>query len=513
MAVRPNVGRRCDVLVVGAGPTGLVLALWLVKLGASVRIVDEAEGPGTASRALAVQARTLELYRQLDLADPVAERAYKVAAVNFWKRGQAVARVPFEEVGSTFTPYPSLQIFPQDEHERLLVDRLAAAGLEVERQTELLDCTQDSAGAVATLRRPDGDEELCEAQYIAGCDGAHSRLREILGVGFGGGTYPHLFYVADLEASGPAVNGELVADLDDADFLAIFPLAAERRVRLIGAVRGEAAERAESLSFADVSRRAMENLRLNVETINWFSTYRVHHRVAERFRSGRAFLLGDAAHIHSPVGGQGMNTGIGDAINLAWKLKAALDGKAPDKLLDSFEAERIAFARRLVSTTDRLFAFVTTEGPLANAIRLNVAPVALSALGRIEAWREWLFWTISQIGLNYRGGPLSSGRAGRVHGGDRLPWVSVAGGDTFQTLGSRAWQAHVYGVASADLVAWCRDRGLPLHVFPWAQAYGEAGLAPNALYLLRPDDYVAAADEAASIEALSAYFDARGLTP
>ncbi|MBV8663144.1 MAG: FAD-dependent monooxygenase, partial [Hyphomicrobiales bacterium] len=258
MAVRPNVGRRCDVLVVGAGPTGLVLALWLVKLGASVRIVDEAEGPGTASRALAVQARTLELYRQLDLADPVAERAYKVAAVNFWKRGQAVARIPFEEVGSTFTPYPSLRIFPQDEHERLLVDRLAAAGLEVERQTELLDCTQDSTGAVATLRRPDGDEELCEAQYIAGCDGAHSRLREILGVGFGGGTYPHLFYVADVEASGPAVNGELVADLDDADFLAIFPLAAERRVRLIGAVRGEAAERAESLSFADVSRRAME---------------------------------------------------------------------------------------------------------------------------------------------------------------------------------------------------------------------------------------------------------------
>ncbi len=513
MAVRPELRQRCDVLIVGAGPTGLVLALWLVRLGVKVRIVDKAEGPGTASRALAVQARTLELYRQLDLADAVAERAYSASGVNLWARGRAVARIPFEQVGKAVTPYPSLRIFPQDQHERLLIDRLATAGLAVEWRTELVEFSQDAGGIVARLRRSDGDDETCEALYVAGCDGAHSRVRETLGVGFGGGTYPHVFYVADVEAAGPAINGELVVDLDDADFLAIFPLAAERRVRLIGTVRGKAAERPESLGFADVSRRAIENLKLNVETINWFSTYRVHHRVAERFRSGRAFLLGDAAHIHSPVGGQGMNTGIGDAINLAWKLKAALTRRAQDGLLDSFEAERIAFARRLVATTDRLFTFVTADGSLANTIRVNVAPIALSTLAQFEAWREWLFWTISQIGLNYRGGPLSLGKAGRVHGGDRLPWARTAAGDTFQTLGGLTWQAHVYGVASAELVAWCRERALALHVFPWAPAYEQAGLALNALYLLRPDDYVAAADETASVETLRAYFADRGLTP
>ena len=165
-----------------------------------------------------------------------------------------------------------------------------------------------------------------------------------MGTGFPGGTYRHLFYVADVEASGPAIDGELHVDLEEADFLAVFPLAGKGRVRLIGTVRDDRADRADALSFEDVSGRIIENFKVDVEKINWFSTYHVHHRVTEHFRKGRAFLLGDAAHIHSPVGGQGMNTGIGDAINLAWKLKAVLAGSASEALLDTYETERIAFA-------------------------------------------------------------------------------------------------------------------------------------------------------------------------
>jgi 2-polyprenyl-6-methoxyphenol hydroxylase-like FAD-dependent oxidoreductase len=176
----------------------------------------------------------------------------------------------------------------------------------------------------------------------------HSIVRETMGTGFPGGTYRHLFYVADVQARGPVINGELHADLEKADFLAVFPLAGEGHARLTGTVRHERAEHADTLKFEDVSPRIIENLKVEVEKVNWFSTYRVHHRVTERFRKGRAFLLGDAAHIHSPAGGQGMNTGIGDAINLAWKLKAGLKSGAPDMLLDTYETERIAFARRLV---------------------------------------------------------------------------------------------------------------------------------------------------------------------
>jgi 2-polyprenyl-6-methoxyphenol hydroxylase-like FAD-dependent oxidoreductase len=169
------------------------------------------------------------------------------------------------------------------------------------------------------------------------------------------------------------------------------------------------ADRAETLQFADVSRRAIEHLNVHIDEVNWFSTYRVHHRVAEHFRSGRAFLLGDAAHVHSPAGGQGMNTGIGDAINLAWKLAAVLNGSATAQLLDTYETERIAFARRLVSTTDKVFTFVTAEGRIADLLRTRLAPFLIPKMATFEASREFLFRTVSQVTLNYRGMPLSQG--------------------------------------------------------------------------------------------------------
>jgi 2-polyprenyl-6-methoxyphenol hydroxylase-like FAD-dependent oxidoreductase len=499
----------CDVLIIGAGPTGLVLALWLTRLGIKVRIVDKTAGPGTTSRALAVQARTMELYRQLDLADEIAMRAHKTPAVNLWVRGRKAARIPFEGVGADLTAYPFLLIFPQDQHERLLVERLQALGVVVERQTELVGFADADGVVRARLRRPDGSEQICEAAYIAGCDGARSLVREVTGTGFPGGTYRQLFYVADVEAAGPALDGELHVDLDEADFLGVFPMAGAGRARLIGTVRDERAAHAETLKFEDVGERAIEHLQVSVRQVNWFSTYRVHHRVTEHFRKGRAFLLGDAAHIHSPVGGQGMNTGIGDAINLAWKLAAVLGGRAPDSLLDSYEAERIGFARRLVATTDRVFSFVAAEGRFADILRTRVAPLLIPTIAGFEAAREYLFRTVAQITLNYRGGPLSEGIAGHVHGGDRLPWVAVGGQDNFAPLAAMVWQVHVYGTAAADLVPWCAEHDVKLHVFDWQAEHEAAGLARDALYLLRPDSYVALADPSGSVQALQRYMGVR----
>jgi 2-polyprenyl-6-methoxyphenol hydroxylase-like FAD-dependent oxidoreductase len=501
-----------DVLIVGAGPTGLVLALWLAKLKVRVRIIDKTEGPGTTSRALAVQARTLELYRQLDLADEVVARGHKVPAVNLWVKGEPTARLPFETIGMDLTPYSFLQIFPQDEHERLLIERLQGFDVSVERRTELLGFTDAGDYVVAQLRRPDGSEERCTARYVAGCDGARSRVREAIGAGFPGGTYRQVFYVADVEASGRALDGELHVDLDEADFLAIFPLAGKGRARLIGTVRDERAEHAESLKFEDVGGRAIAHLKVEVGKVNWFSTYHVHHRVADEFRKRRAFLIGDAAHIHSPAGGQGMNTGIGDAINLAWKLAAVLAGRAPDSLLDSYEVERIAFARRLVATTDRVFTFATAEGRLADLLRTRIAPLLLPRVAAFESAREWLFRTVSQITLNYRHSPLSEGAAGEVHGGDRLPWVEVDGASNFDALTEIRWQAHVYGTASGALGAWCRDHDIPLQVFDWHEKHEAAGLVRDALYLLRPDTYVALADASGAPNRIAHYFAEHGIT-
>lgn len=500
-----------SVLIVGAGPTGLVLALWLARQGVRVRIIDKTAEPGTTSRALAVQARTLELYQQLGLAASVIERGHKVPAINLWVKGERKARLPFEVIGGHLTRYPFLEIFPQDQHERLLIERLAMLGVSVERRTELKSFTEAEGGIRAQLLTATGEEQSVSAQYLAGCDGARSLVRTIIGMDFPGGTYRQVFYVADIDGGGPPMDGELHVDLDEADFLAVFPLAGVGRGRLIGTVRDERADHPEELKFADVSGRAMQNLKIRVDRINWFSTYHVHHRVAEHFGKGRAFLLGDAAHIHSPAGGQGMNTGIGDAINLAWKLAAVLQDNAPASLLESYETERLPFARRLVATTDRIFTFVTADGPIAEVVRTRIVPLVMPHAVALEPVREFIFRTVSQIMVNYRNRPLSVGSAGRVHGGDRLPWALAGAVDNYDSLGAPQWQVHVYGQAREELTRWCQAQHLPLHVFAFAPEHEAAGLARDAVYLLRPDSYVALATASQEPAVLARYFTERGL--
>ncbi|MDQ6886887.1 MAG: FAD-dependent oxidoreductase [Gemmatimonadota bacterium] len=503
----------CPVLIVGAGPTGLVLALWLARLGIRVRIIDKTGEPGTTSRAVGVAARTLELYRQLDLAEALVEGGVKVPAVNLWTRGKRAARLSLLKLGTGFTPFPFFLVFPQDAHERLLIERLGSLGIQVERRTELISFEQHAEGARATLRTADGAENLCEVKYLAGCDGAHSTVRESLGVGFPGGTYSELFYVADVDAHGPAVNDEIHLELDDADFLAVFPLKKKGHLRLIGSVRRPAAEQKKELTFEDVGRRVIEHMQLTVGRVNWFSTYHVHHRVAARFRGGRAFLLGDAAHIHSPAGGQGMNTGIGDAVNLAWKLAAVLGGHAPDGMLDSYEAERIGFARKLVATTDRVFTVVTKPGRAAGFVRTRVAPVIAPLLFRVTAVRRFMFRTVSQTAITYRGSALSEGSLGRIQGGDRLPWVELSPNrDNFEPLASIAWQVHVYGEPKPGVEECCAALAMPLHTFAWTPMMDRAGLSRGAIYLVRPDGYIALADDGARPERLVEYFAHRGMT-
>jgi hypothetical protein len=265
-----------------------------------------------------------------------------------------------------------------------------------------------------------------------------------------------------------------------------------------------------TLTFEDVKGKAMERLKLSIAKVNWFSTYRVHHRVAQHLRAGRAFLLGDAAHIHSPVGGQGMNTGIGDAVNLAWKLAAVLKDGASDTLLDTYEAERIGFARRLVATTDRVFTLATTRGLVARVVRTRLVPRLVPVLFRLSPWRRLLFQTLSQIGVHYRHSPLSEGTAGAVRGGDRLPWVEMEPGhDNFAPLTSLQWQVHVYGDVRAGVAEACLELRLPLHRFAWQAGMQRAGLQSGALYLIRPDGYVALADPHADPERLRQYVGER----
>jgi 2-polyprenyl-6-methoxyphenol hydroxylase-like FAD-dependent oxidoreductase len=479
-----------------------------------VRIVDAVAEPGTTSRALVVHARTLELYRQMGLADGLREEGVPFRCFNLWVRGRRVARVDLGLAGAGTSAFPMMHVVTQDRHERFLIRHLAALGIAVERPVRLLDFEQDAERVCARLAGRDGREELCEARYLAGCDGARSRVREVLGVGFPGGTYSHVFFVADLDATGPVMNGELHIALDESELLGVFPLRGGRTARVIGTVRTLDEHDGSELGWNDVAPRSLARLGIEVERVNWFSTYRVHHRVAGAFARGRAFLLGDAAHIHSPAGGQGMNTGIGDAVNLSWKLADVLHGRAAPQLLESYAPERRAFAQKLVATTDRAFRLATSPGGLARFVRTRIVPLLAPPIFRLPAVRRFQFRTLSQTAIHYRASVLSAGQAGRVRGGDRLPWVALEAGDNHAPLDGIAWQAHVHGTPRPELERACAQLAFALRAFPWTDAARRAGLARDALYLVRPDGHVALADahqDAARLERYAA--DVLGRAP
>jgi 2-polyprenyl-6-methoxyphenol hydroxylase-like FAD-dependent oxidoreductase len=483
------------VLIVGAGPTGLNLALSLARCGVPFRIISEANGPGAHSRALAVQARTLEFYGQFGFADEVVAQGVIAESVHIREGGDPdnaheVTTVSFKDLGDGISPYPFALAYAQDDHERFLIGKLQEAGFDVEWQSTLTGFTEENGSIRATISCNGHAQEIC-SEYICGCDGAHSRVRETLNIGFPGGTYDQLFYVADVRIT-RGFDRDLHLNLGKHLLTLMFPVRSSGMQRLIGLVPPELSGRTD-LTFDDIRDRAERQLDIHIAEVNWFSTYRVHHRVAERFRVGQAFLLGDAGHIHSPVGGQGMNTGIGDAINLGWKLAHVIQGRANPSLLDTYEPERIGFARSLVATTDRAFAPLTAEGISGEVTRRLIAPLIFSVAVRFPPTRHAIFRLISQARIHYPDSPLSQGHAGHVHGGDRLPWLGPGDNDNFAPLRSLDWQLHFYGENDSSLLSTARELGIATHKFPWNQQAHHAGFQHDAAYLVRPDGYVAAA--------------------
>ncbi len=480
------------ILIVGAGPTGLVLALWLTKLGVRVRIIDKDSGPGQTSRAMVVHARTLEFYHQIGIAHELVEKGIKVEDVTIRQQGNIAASVVFGLIGKDSSPFPFILSFPQDDHEKILLEHLHQSGVTVERNTELIEFLEDDHGVSATLKKPDGTE-IATTHYLLGCDGARSVVRNQLKLDFPGGTYLQIYFVADVLASGEAIKDNMQLCLGDTDFTLVFPIRRSGSVRLIGIVP-KAIEGNKTIEFLDVVPAVIKNTKLSISKLNWFSTYHSHHRVAKHFREGRVFLLGDAGHIHSPVGGQGMNTGIGDAINLAWKIAAVLQKRAAVSILDSFEAERITFAHQLASTTDKVFQAITNEGLLGKFIKKIWFPYVFPFVARFARVKLFVFDTVSQIKIQYRKSPLSKGEAGRVAGGDRLPWVRMGDSDNFKSLEILDWQIHVYGKLQDDFCQSITKLGFVLQVFPWSKEAKKAGLKESAVYFIRPDGYIAYAN-------------------
>jgi 2-polyprenyl-6-methoxyphenol hydroxylase-like FAD-dependent oxidoreductase len=478
-----------QVLIVGAGPTGLTLAFWLRRQGVAVRIIDKSDGPGETSRALAVQARTLEFHRQIGIVDDALAEGVKIDALGVRNAKGLAAIVKLGEFGKGLTRFPYAFALPQDVHERLLIKHLALEGVTVERRTELVRFSQDAGSIEATLRK-EGAVETIRAAYLCGCDGAHSVVRHSLGIGFPGGVYDQKFYVADVIGDGDVTTGGMDVNLGYG-FGVVMPVRQSGSIRLIGVVPRRL-EAQDNLKFDDIRADVERDTGVAVRSVNWFSTYRVHHRVAEKFRVGRAFLAGDAGHVHSPAGGQGMNTGIGDAVNLAWKIAAVLQGRASAAVLDTYEPERIAFAHLLIASTDKAFRVATSASPLVSFFRRYIMAHLVGAVTRTKKGGRMIFNTVSQTRIEYRKSALSDGRAGASRGGDRLPYLETAEGDNHAPLSSLDWQVHVYGKPCKALAAALNTRRIALHRFAWTPAAKRAGLTRNAIYLVRPDGHIAA---------------------
>src|SRR5437667_5407985 len=412
-----RVETHTDVLVVGAGPTGLMLANQLVRRGVRVRIIDRHAGPSLQTRALGVQARTLEIYSHLGIVDRALELGKRATGADLWVQGRRTARVPLGDIGRDLSPYPFLLILGQDDNERLLGEALHNRGMAVQWNTELVGLAQEADRVIARLRQPDGTVREVTAAWVAGCDGAQSAVRKLNGIEFQGAPYEHVFFVADTQVTGPMVPDELNVYLWREGFHLFFPMRGTDHWRLAGILPPNLRGR-DDLTFEEVipSVRQQAGTELSFKACSWHSTYRIHHRRAVRFRERRCFLLGDAAHIHSPVGAQGMNTGLQDAYNLAWKLALVISGRASTALLDSYEDERVPVAKRLLSTTDRAFSLVVADSWLAGLFRTRVVPKIMAFLMGLNWVQRLVFRTISQIGIRYLNSSLSESQVGLHEG-------------------------------------------------------------------------------------------------
>ena len=494
-----------DVLIVGAGPTGLMLANQLCRRGVRVLLIDRHSGPAQQSRALGVQARTLEIYEKLGIVYRALELGKRGTGANMWAQGVRKGRVGLGDAGRKVTPYPYILILGQDDNERIMGAHLTELGQSVQWNTELIQLDQEADRVAATLKMPDGSTRTIAAAWVGGCDGARSAVRDLNGIGFPGAPYEHVFFVADVEMTGTMVADEVNIYLWRSGFHLFFPMRGQDHWRIVGIVPPELRDD-DNLGFDAVvpSLRGEAGSALSFKGCSWFSTYRIHHRAAARFRDRRCFLLGDAAHIHSPVGAQGMNTGLQDAYNLAWKLALVVQGTADAALLDTYEQERVPIAQRLLRTTDRGFKLIVSDNPLAGLMRTEViARIAAFAMTR-KRIQAAAFRLVSQTGIHYRWSPLSVSSEHlpdeAPQAGDRFPWLKLslqAGGrveDLFQALDDTHFHLLVFGQALPTAGMPDRSELLRIHVIP-QEPGNEAELARVSIplpsfYLLRPDGHV-----------------------
>ena len=495
-----------DVLVVGAGPTGLMMAAQLERAGVTFRIVDRQKDRAQESRALVLHARSMELFQNLGLENEFLSKGKKSIGMGLYINSKEKLKINFGNISIEDTPFPFILFISQAETEKILIDHLKRRSAKIERETELVDFSQDSNEVHCTIRGRDGTEEKINCKYLIGCDGAHSKVRHGLGLEFEGAPYSANFILADVEIEWPYDRDRLLLFFSMRGLLAQFPLT-DKITRLIISQPKPPADPDSQPTLDEVQKLIHELVEAPAKISNpvWLARFHLHHRGVNQYRVDRCFVAGDAAHIHSPVGGQGMNTGLQDAANVAWKLILVLKKVAPEKILDTYQEERYRIGQILLKTTDRLFSIAATRNPILAWIRNLLMPAVTNFFLSSASGRRKMFRFTSQLAIHYhsawaREEILKEGFNGGPMVGCRAPDAPVGSISLFEKLKGEHLKILLFFPAVADLDQVFEDlqsnlrQFLKVHVFyhtrDFERLYRRYGIKKSGMYLLRPDGYV-----------------------
>jgi len=481
-----------DVLIVGAGPVGMTVAIELARHGVALRIIEKAAARTDKSKALSLWPRTMELLERSGAVDPFVEAGFKIVGANINASSERIAHVDLTDVGSD---YHFALTIPQSETERLLEERLRSFGVTVERQVELTAFNDNGSSVTSTVRHSDGHLESVVTSWLVGCDGAHSTVRHGLSLEFEGSTVQSDFALADIHmANMPGSSNELSIFWHRDGMLAVFPMG-NTRYRLIADIGESTGEHPKDPTLEGfqnlVDRRGPGGVSLSNPI--WLSAFRINERKVRDYRRGRVFVAGDAAHVHSPAGGQGMNTGMQDAFNLGWKLAMVCRGTCHEKILDSYSVERSAVGKKVLADADRLTRAAMLKNPVAQTIRNSVARLVFgfAPVGRTMAEN------LTEMNIAYPesplNGPESHGLAGPRPGERIEPPIGQPRLDSREpplfTLFASSEDGHELLQAFPDLV----DPQL------------QPEFHENGIWLARPDGYVAAAVFSTRADDIAAY--------
>ena len=485
-----------EVLVVGAGPVGLTMAAELARYGVGVRIVDKAASRSDKSKALVLWSRTLELIDRMGCGAAFIKAGFKAHGADIIGGGTRIAHISLDGLE---TPHPYALMLPQSETERLMERHLNSLGVEVERRVELTRFVADEDAVTAFLGRPDGSEESVDVEWLVGCDGAHSAVRHGLGMEFEGDTLPTHWILADLHLAGAPPPDEIDIYWHAAGPLLFFPISPGRYRVIADAGEPKSGEHAADPTLEEVQALIDQRGPRGVKASDpvWLSSFTINERKVADYCAGRVFLAGDAAHIHSPAGGQGMNTGMQDAFNLAWKLALVCRGLAkPEPLLSSYSIERSEIGRQVLANAGRLTTLAVLRGGLAQGIRNHVASLVFG----LSPVRRAMTKALSELSFGYPNSPLTrtvGKRHSRPHAGERVP-VSAGGRHVGSGDRPRFMLFAVADEGSAALTARYRDL---------LEAEMRAPFADDGVWLVRPDGYVAMTAPRGQWDKVGAYLD------